>query len=425
MWVPNPGVAKFRMKRLLFSLLMALVAGQVSATTDTTKVFFIGNSFTYTYDVPGMVKGFADSAHLPMQYAEHDPGGISVGDISQDTLAHWRNAQVFNTLRLGGLNYVVLQDNQGRFVYNGYGSFPSPSTSRVVEGHIKIRDSMKHYSPCANMVLFAGWGPKGGYLPYAGTGAGLIRNIYGNYHFLNDSMKEILSPIGIAWNTFTAADTITDLWGPDATHQSAEGSYLTAAVLYTSMFKTSPVHNTFTSTIDTAVARHMRQIAWAVVMDSAHSNHLDSLSLPVIRIGNTLVVSAAYTGLQWYRNDTLLPGATSLTQLMSPGNNCYSVEGYTISGCYRRSLPYCGNYTMTVADEARAGEELVYPNPSGGKLYIWHQQGVQKVTVRDCTGRMLLCSEVAEGQPMDIQGLAPGLYLVSVGGGLPVRLVVE
>lgn len=413
------------MRQLLIVVVIFFALSNTAVATDTTRVFFIGNSFTYTFDVPGMVKGFADSSHFPFVYAEHSPGGISVGDISQDTLAHWRNTGVFNTLRQGNWDYVVLQDNQGRFVYNGYGSFPSPSVSRVVEGHLKIRDSMKYYSPCANMVLFAGWGPKGGYLPYASTGAGLIRNICGNYHYLNDSMKEILSPIGIAWNTFTAADSITDLWSADATHQSEEGSYLTAAVLYSTIFKTNPEDNTFTATIDTAVAHRMRQIAWMVVTDSAHSNHLDSLSLPVTQVGSTLLVPATYTGLQWYRNDTLLTGATGISISIVSGSACYSVEGYTAAGCYRRSLPYCVSVGLAV-ELAGGKSPVLYPNPAKGCLYFGNTDKPTKVTITDASGRTMLCQNVAAGQPLDIHLLQPGVYIVTAEGMHGAsRLVVE
>ena len=107
------------------------------------------------------------------------------------------NPLVYDLIRSNDWDYLVLQDNQGRFVDN-YGVFPA--SSLVIEGHIKIRDSLLYYHPCAKMIWFAGWGPKAGFPPYASTGSALIDKIYSNYRFLLDTAGQVIAPIGPAWN---------------------------------------------------------------------------------------------------------------------------------------------------------------------------------------------------------------------------------
>src|SRR4051812_32486983 len=118
---------------LFFLLLYFTIAAQ-----DSTRILFIGNSFTYYNNMPLIVKAFADSAALPVVTGMHAPGGVSVGDISQGSMAHMNNPVLYNLIRSKKWDFVVIQDNQGRFVRD---SAQFPSSSLVVEGHLQIMDS--------------------------------------------------------------------------------------------------------------------------------------------------------------------------------------------------------------------------------------------------------------------------------------------
>src|SRR4051812_35601053 len=103
------------MKKHLFTLLSALCC-LAGTAQDTTKILFIGNSFTYGNNMPQMVEDFATAANKPVLIAMHAPGGVSVGDIAQGTMAHMNNPVLFNLIRSKLWDYVVIQDNQGRFI---------------------------------------------------------------------------------------------------------------------------------------------------------------------------------------------------------------------------------------------------------------------------------------------------------------------
>src|SRR4051812_35914052 len=83
---------------------------------DTTKILFVGNSFTYFNDMQLTVKSFADTAHIPVVIGMHAPGGITVGDISQGIMSHMKSRTLMNLLHSKKWDFMVLQDNQGRFV---------------------------------------------------------------------------------------------------------------------------------------------------------------------------------------------------------------------------------------------------------------------------------------------------------------------
>ncbi len=381
---------------------------------DTTRIFFIGNSFTYVNDAPALIKGLADAAGEGMYYEQHTPGGVSVGDISQDTLAHWRNPSIFNTLNMGNWDYVVLQDNQGRFIM-GYGTFPSTSVSKVIEGHIKIQDSMHYYNPCSHMVLFAGWGPKSGYPPYASTGAGLINNIYANYSFLNDSMHEVISPIGIAWERAMQLLPGTDLWGPDSTHPSLEGSYLTAAVIFSTIFRVNPGPLSFTGGLDSTVASNLRNIAWQTVVDSMSATRLFALNIPLSDSNGTLIAGGGlYHDYQWYKNDSLIPGATNYFTLADSGN-CYYITALDSNGCLYRSMPFCSFQTTGIPAERALFKAVIYPNPAHDYLHISIPEDQARLTIKDMAGRTVLEKELKEQNTrIDIANLNRGLYILAI-----------
>ncbi len=407
----------------LIHIVILLLSG-VCQASDTTRIFFVGNSFTYYNNMPDMVKGFADAAGKPMVYAQHTPGGVSVGDIAQDTLAHWMNPSVFSTLRQGNWDYTVLQDNQGRFIYS-YGSFPATTVSQVIAGHIKIADSMHGYNPCAHMLLFAGWGPKSGYLPYSPTGVGLIDSIYGNYHFLNDTMQEIISPIGIAWRRSMSACPGADLWGPDSTHPSAEGSYLTAAVIFSSIFRSSPADLNFTSGLDTAIARQLRIIAWQTVMDSLTTTNLSAFSVPVTFDGISFHASGSFVSWQWYRNDSVITDSTSAGLVpVLPGS--YTVYGTDSVGCVYRSVAQ--TFNLPVRTQILAGESMarVFPNPVASHLNVYTAFPVSEITIQDFLGKQLYSrSHTGTQLEIDVAYLPAGLYFLKVNGLVMAKFLKE
>jgi hypothetical protein len=309
------------------------------AQPDTTRVLFIGNSFTYTYDVPTLVQGLSTAAGYPLKFVMHAPGGISVGDTAQGTSAHMNNPIVFDLIRSDNWDFVSLQDNQGRFIY-GNGNFPDTNVSKVIKGHLKIGDSVHLYHPCARMLWFAGWGPENGYLPYAATGKGLIDNIYVDYLALKNIAGEMIAPIGKAWERELDTLPSTDLWGPDQTHESLAGAYLTASVIFTSIYRMNTELVSFDGGLDSATARALRRIAYHTVIDSITPANL-SHYIPDINFGSgTITATSGYAQYNWFRDDTLLT-TTATNSIPLAGNGCYYVIASSADTCTARSVEKC------------------------------------------------------------------------------------
>ncbi len=404
---------KLSLVLFLFGAVHALAAG------DTTRVLFIGNSFTYVSDVPGLAKGFATAAGFPMKYLMHAPGGISVGDTAQGTEAHMNNPTVFSLIRSDNWDYVSLQDNQGRFV-RGYGVFPDPAAYKVIEGHIKIKDSIKINHPCAHVLWFAGWAFKNGYPGIATTGKELIDNIYGNYNYLQDTAGEIISPIGMAWKTAIDSLPAVDLWGPDEAHQSLAGSYLTAAVIFTTIFRVHTEYIDFDGGLDSVTARTLRRIAWRTVIDSMAPTELATIVPDLVVTPTLLTASPGFTTYKWYRNGVSIGSGAGNTFSIS-ADGCYQVVCADAAACESRSLEQCTDAVTLLHTVTPANGLRVYPSPATKDINIEIPVGQAStgahLIICNAAGQVLHETELSEMNGIvniSLPDVSPGVYFVSV-----------
>jgi len=72
-------------------------------------------------------------------------------------------------------------------------------------------------------------------------------------------------PAGPAFAASIAKRPDLNLYTPDKRHPSLAGTYLAAAVVMGSLFKTSPVGNTYTAGLPADVAAHLQAVAWETV----------------------------------------------------------------------------------------------------------------------------------------------------------------
>lgn len=72
-------------------------------------------------------------------------------------------------------------------------------------------------------------------------------------------------PAGPAFAASIAKRPDVNLYAPDKRHPSLAGTYLGAAVVMASLFKTSPVGNSYTAGLPPDVAQHLQAVAWETV----------------------------------------------------------------------------------------------------------------------------------------------------------------
>lgn len=394
----------------LFSWLLGLLMGCFSANAqpaDTTRVLFVGNSFTYYNNMPEIFEQLANQAGHPVFILQHTPGGASVGDTIQDTLAHMNNPTMYAYIRNYQWDYLVLQDNQGRFVYN-YGSLPG--SSKVIEGHLKIRDSLLFYSPCAKLLWFAGWGPKNGYLPYASTGVDLIDRIYANYLFLLDTAGQVIAPIGPAWKDIVLHHPSINLWDVDDVHPGPAGSLLTASVIYSGVFKSNALESNY---IYPGVAAQddslLKQVAYDIVVDSADHTRLNEITPSIVNVNGNCSVPG-YSPVNWFQNGVLV----STNAVFAPDSSMnYFALAFDAAGCYYRTWLYPPLVNSSAGiTEHDLKEARVYPNPFSTGIFI---EGTGDMVLVDVYGHVLLQQKLSgEINFVEVPMISLGCYILLV-----------
>jgi len=249
---------------LLLAILIALsgCAHEPNCTDNPelcTKVLFIGNSYTYVNDLPGVFTELAESGHHPVETGLLAQGGWTLAD-------HVNNSDTQTELAAKQWDYVVLQEQsivpaleQSRTQY----MYPSART--LVQ---MIRDNG------AEPVFFMTWGhrdgaPDFGVKDYESMQDGII---FG-YLTIANELGVPVAPVGSAWKQIREEYPGINLWQDDGSHPNENGTYLAACVFYAVIFQESPEGLTYTAQIPADTAQTLQSIAASVVLaDPAYWN---------------------------------------------------------------------------------------------------------------------------------------------------------
>jgi len=79
----------------------------------------------------------------------------------------------------------------------------------------------------------------------------------------------LVCPAGLAWEKSRLNNPVFNLYDSDGSHPNFRGSYLTACVIYASIYQESPVGNPFVSdpAISDSDRLYLQQIAWKTVCE--------------------------------------------------------------------------------------------------------------------------------------------------------------
>jgi hypothetical protein len=215
------------------------------------RILFIGNSFTSTYELPGMFANLCgNTAKLKIseviccEASRVTAGGFTLED-------HWHSGQAMDTIRNGGpWDYVVLQESSIRPI-----SEPSFSLDYIARFDREIRNHG------AKTVLYETWANQ--------KEQGKQDLLNQTYRTAANDSRAILVPAGEAWHALTENHPEINLYGPDTHHPSEEGVYLTACVFYAKLFHKKPEDlHTSAGHIESTTAVILQKQAWETAASS-------------------------------------------------------------------------------------------------------------------------------------------------------------
>ncbi len=208
-----------------------------TASVERTRVLFIGNSYTYTNDLPGVVRSMAKAAGLEVEVAERTAGGATLAQ-------HAADAATLQTIAAGEWDYVVLQEQSQTPLFNRPGMF---AAARQL--HAQIQQSG------AKTVLYMTWARENA----PQTQAGLSRA----YRELAGQLGAEVAPAGEVWQSLRARQPRLRLYNADGSHPSPAGTHVAASVIFAEIFGLSPVGLPAEgSQLSSSDARLAQRLAW-------------------------------------------------------------------------------------------------------------------------------------------------------------------
>lgn len=247
------------MKKIL--LLLTLVAS-IKIQAQPKKILFVGNSYVYTNNLPGVLYNLALSNGDTIIYDSSAPGGYTF-------LQHTTNATTLSKINAQNWDYVILQEQ------SQMPSFPPSQVQTDTYPYAaQLNDLILANDSCTETVFFMTWGRKYGdasncaFYPPLCTFEGMQARLRESYLEMADDNQALVAPVGQAFKYSRMADSTINLYTPDNSHPSLAGTYLAACTFYATIFETSPVGISYNAGLNATQAAFLQQIAYQTVFDS-------------------------------------------------------------------------------------------------------------------------------------------------------------
>ena len=217
-----------------------------------TRVLFIGNSYTYTNDLPHVFKALASSGGESVDTGMVATGGatLAMQAASADTATAMASKQ---------WSVVVLQEQS---------EIPAIEEFRQQQMYPAARRLVSMVRGAgARPVFFLTWAHRDGW-PENGLPdyASMQSAIDDGYLTIAAGQKTAVAPVGYAWWTLLAQEPAADLWLDDNSHPTPEGTYLAACVFYATIFDRTPVGLHYHAGLPADEAATVQEVASKVVL---------------------------------------------------------------------------------------------------------------------------------------------------------------
>jgi hypothetical protein len=259
----------------------------VSSSTDTTRILFLGNSYTYRNNLPEIIAKLAEAGEQgKVIYRMITPDGWRLKD-------HWVKGEAREALRGEQWDYVVLQDQSTLGIYYIFEGRDRLSTDSIFRPY--AYEWAREIHECGAIPVF--------YLTWVREWAPEDQPILNNaYMDAAERTHSVLAPVGIAWEHLRRSGSDVELYDEDGSHPSPAGSYLAGCTFYSTVFGESPIglpceirgapFNSDSEVVESEKtellvglseqqAKELQISAWAAVQSSALSYGVQqSLSVP-------------------------------------------------------------------------------------------------------------------------------------------------
>lgn len=414
------------MRKLLTFLFLSI--GYFAMGQQTKKVFFIGNSYISTGNIPGLVQQIAADSGDELIYTAHTPGGATFQQ-------HASNPFVISTIQQADWDFVVLQEQ------SQLPSFPDNQVEQMVLPYAhQLSEMVKEYNHCAQVNFYMTWGRKEGDAqncpswPPVCTYQGMDDLISQRYMLMAELNQATVSPVGKVWRYIRENYPAVELYLEDNSHPSAVGSMAAAYTFYTVFFKKSPFDSEYSGSISSENMNIIKEAVQQIVfnnMDQWHLWDFQPNSDFEYSINGTQVsfsnLSANADFYLWNFGD----GTTSEEE--NPVHIFEQQGSYTVS----LTVEKCGEedtsehlveLPLMSIDDLNNTTLIIYPNPVTEVLSLISQEKILQIEILDLCGKKLLQLKSLNKNKLsvDVRFLKAGVFVVLVrtnGGIKKIKLL--
>lgn len=246
---------KLHALRCFFTLAVILLAAAGCApaascggSEPAQRILFLGNSYTYTNDLPGMFTRLACAGGHKVETAMVAEGGWSLDD-------HVHSNQTQAKIKEQKWDYVILQEQSEIPAVDRDREASMYPAARVLAGWIRAAG--------AQPMLFMTWAHRDG-LSVGSTSldyAAMQNEIYWGYLGIANELNIPYAAVGSAWQRARSQAQPLDLWQSDGSHPNEQGTYLAACVFYEAIFHQSPQGLTYTAGLPKETAKTLQDLA--------------------------------------------------------------------------------------------------------------------------------------------------------------------
>jgi len=399
---------KYKMKKIIILLVVILL--QINLFSQAKTALFIGNSYTFVNNLPGLINSCANSVGDTLIHQSHTPGGAQL-------IQHASNPAAISAINSRNWDYLVLQEQSQK------PSFGQASVVANVYPYAKtLCDTARANYECIMPVFFMTWGRKFGdagncpTAPWLCTYNGMDSALAKSYREMGNLNNAYVSPVGAVWHYLIDNYPSLNLYSSDNSHPSLAGSYAAACTFYTIFWQKDPTLITYNSTVTASVAHNIRNAVKLVCYDSLAKwnigkfNPTASFTFSIVSNNVSFSNSSASDSSFWDFGDGNISTSKNPSHSYSTSGNFIVT---LISGnCFKDTI----TDTITIAplgikEHNNSNSIEIYPNPSSGIFMFKGMEINTRIEVYSMEGK-LVSQTISKKNVLDLSFLKKGTYTV-------------
>lgn len=371
--------------------------------------------------MPNLVSEIATSLDDTLNPSSNTPGGWQLQNHAQE------NSSSLIAINQQDWDYVVIQAQSQE------PSFPPFQVEQATYPHAQtLVEAILSNDSCTEPMFFMTWGRKNGdavngqNYPPVSTYLGMqsrLRNSYLEMAFDNNSS---VSPVGMAWKKSIELNPDFELYAGDESHPNLAGSYLSACVFYSSIFKKSCVgSNFYPAGLDSLDALYLQTIASDVVLDSTQVwNLFDVQNIELTQVSETYdfsVQASNYDSISWDFGDGEFSDQENISHTYALDQQ-YTVQLSVFSKNNCKRLDYFYNIDTFNVSDIKDFSTIVngFPNPTQ-RFFNIEILEPSFIELYDLNGKKLMNYKKDNSFKLDLKDIPNGIYHVKVIGGKEIE----